>query len=103
MLSENVRVLVVNAGSSNLKLRVLGSDDTLLRADACRGLRFIGIQLDEGKNGATEPGDADLTGRGGSVRVLGIHSREDLAIAREVRGLLQQPAPEGHDRGGGSR
>jgi acetate kinase len=64
-------VLVVNAGSSSLKLRMLGPDDA----------------VDEGRNAAAEP-DCDISAPGAAVRTLVITAREDVEIARQARAVL---------------
>ena len=45
------------------------------------------MTLDEAAN-ADATADADLTPPGGAVRTLVVSAREDLEVAREVRGLL---------------
>jgi acetate kinase len=57
-----------------------------VRAAAAAGLGFLGVALDEGRNAAAEP-DTDIGAAGAPVRVLVIHAREDLEIARQVRAL----------------
>jgi acetate kinase len=59
-----------------------------VRAEACAGLAFIGVRADEAANAADERGDREITGAGALVRVLVVESREDLEIARAVRGVL---------------
>jgi acetate kinase len=66
-----------------------GEGSARLRRDACAGLGFMGIELDDERNenvgGATDrvvsPGDTPPA-------VLVVHAREDLEIARQVRALL---------------
>jgi len=52
-----------------------------LRARLCARLAFLGVRLGELHG-------EDATGEGSSVRVLVVHAREDLQIAREVQSLL---------------
>jgi acetate kinase len=73
----------------------VGERSARVRAEACRGLGFLGVEIDPESNEAPELGDGDLTGSGASKRVLAVRSREDLAIAGEVRSVLEKPRPGG--------
>jgi len=64
----------------------IGEHDARLRADACAGLAFLGVGLDPAANDAARP-DADISSAGTTCRVLVIHTREDVTIAREVERL----------------
>jgi acetate kinase len=61
----------------------VGENATSLREDVCRGLECLGLRLDPGKNRALRP-DADLAADGSPGRILILHTREDLPIAREA-------------------
>ncbi len=64
-----------------------------LRARTAAGLALLGIALDEERNAAGS-GDGDIGTPGAQVRTLVVRAREDLQIAREVRGLLiRDPEP----------
>jgi acetate kinase len=65
----------------------VGENSATLRASACEGLGFLGIKLDPSKNTA-HPRDADIAEPNSPSRVLVIHTREDLMIAREVLRLI---------------
>jgi acetate kinase len=65
----------------------VGERSAPVREAACRGLRFLGVELDPPAN-AQATGDADVTAPGGSIRVLVVPAREDLEIARQVRAVL---------------
>lgn len=64
----------------------VGENAARIRQDTCEGLRFLGITLDPGRN--TASGDREVSPAGSSVRVVVVHAREDLEIARETRRLL---------------
>ena len=68
-------VLVFTAG--------IGEHSAAMRAAACRGLEFMGVQLDDRANTACKP-DADVAAASSKVRVLVIATREDLTIVRET-------------------
>jgi acetate kinase len=66
----------------------VGEHASPVRAEACAGLGFLGVRLDEDANEAERTGDREMTGAGASVRVLVVESREELEIARAVRSVL---------------
>ncbi len=67
-----------------------GEGSARLRHEACAGLGFLGIELDEHRNSA-DPGatpDRVVSRHGAAPAVLVVHAREDLEIARQVRATL---------------
>jgi acetate kinase len=71
-----VDVLVFTAG--------VGENAAALRAAACDGLECLGLRLDAARNAACGE-DQDVAASDSRGRILVIHTREDLMIAREVR------------------
>jgi acetate kinase len=65
----------------------IGENSAALRLAACEGLEFLGVHLDPARNDA-HPRDADIALPDSPARILVIHTREDLMIAREVRRLI---------------
>ena len=65
----------------------VGENSAAFRAAACADLGFMGIQLQVVRNEA-KPVDADIATNDSPVRILVIHTREELMIAREVRRVL---------------
>jgi acetate kinase len=61
----------------------VGETSAALRAAACVGLECLGLQLDGTGNAACRP-DADIAATQSSARILVIHTREELMIAREA-------------------
>ena len=61
----------------------IGERSSALRAAVCDGLQFMGIQVDPQLNAAGRL-DADIATAGSPVRVLVIHSEEELVVAREA-------------------
>jgi len=70
----------------------IGENSSRLRAEVCRGLECVGVHLDERRNAAQKP-DADLATLDSPARVLLIHTREDLMIAREARRMIERTMP----------
>ena len=64
----------------------IGENSAWLRSEVCEGLRFLDIHLDDARNTACRP-DIDIATSDSPARVLVIHAREDLLIARESRRL----------------
>ena len=65
----------------------VGEHAATVRHQAAKGLGFLGIEIDEAANLVAVP-DVDLTAAGASVHTVVIEAREDIEIARQVRGLL---------------
>ncbi len=64
----------------------IGGNVPVIRARICEGLGFLGIELDEIRNAAT---DAVISAVAGSVAVRVITTNEELMIARSVRRILR--------------
>jgi acetate kinase len=66
----------------------VGERAPFVRAATVAGLAHLGLELDAERNLHSD-GDADLSAPGAPGRVLLIHAREDLEIARQVRATLR--------------
>jgi acetate kinase len=69
----------------------VGEHSAWVRRRVCERLGFLGVELDLERNETEEP-DAELAAPGSRVRVVALHAREDVVIARTVRGLLAPDA-----------
>ena len=65
----------------------VGEHAAQVRERAAKGLGFLGVALDEQRNRAAGA-DAEVGSDDAQVRSLVLRTREDLEIARQVRGLL---------------
>jgi acetate kinase len=65
----------------------VGEHAAEIRAQVAEGLTFLGVGLDERRNGKTSQ-DGEIGVHGASTRTIVITAREDLEIARQVRALL---------------
>jgi acetate kinase len=65
----------------------VGERSPVIRAEATRGLGFLGIEVDDRRND-TPAGDSEITQTGAPVRSFVVSAREDLEIARQTRHLL---------------
>lgn len=66
----------------------VGENSSEIRRLAAEGLGFLGVRIDPASNESA--GDRDIGQAGAPVRTLVVAAREDLEIAREVRGVLKQ-------------
>jgi acetate kinase len=66
----------------------VGENSARIRAGGCDGLEFLGVRLDEARNGAPQTDDRDVATNDSPVRVLVIRAREEQEIAREVRRIV---------------
>ncbi len=65
----------------------VGEGSALVRARTSERLRFLGVELDPGRNGAADP-DCEIGVANAPVRVLVLRAREELVAARAARRLL---------------
>jgi acetate kinase len=70
----------------------VGENAVALRAAVCDGLDFLGLSLDADKNASCRP-DADVAAPASGGRILVIHTREELLIARETRRVAASGGP----------
>jgi acetate kinase len=68
----------------------VGEHSPPIRAAACAGLAFLGVEIDTERNKATS--DAEISSADSAVRVLVITAREDAEIARQAREVLAASA-----------
>lgn len=67
----------------------IGENSPVVRARVCKGLEFLGLELDEEKN-ATLRGSADLGKPSGSARILLVPTNEERMIARETAEVVNR-------------
>lgn len=70
----------------------VGENSASLRARVCDGLEFLGLKLDGARNESCQP-DSDIATTDSPGRILVIHTRENLMIAREARRVALSSAP----------
>jgi acetate kinase len=64
----------------------VGEHAAAIRAATADGLGFLGVGVDQQRNGAAHA-DADITGAAAAVSTVVVTAREDREIARQVRAL----------------
>jgi acetate kinase len=69
----------------------IGENSASLRRGVCANLGFMGVELDHDRNDKCEP-DADIASPDSPSRILVIHTREDLMIARQCCELIVNSA-----------
>ena len=65
----------------------VGENSAWVREQVCARLGFLGVRIDAERNRGASP-DADVQGPDSSVRIVVLHAREDVVVARAVRALL---------------
>jgi acetate kinase len=65
----------------------VGEGSARVRLETCRGVSFLGVDIDATSNESVEELDVDVSVLGAAVRAVVVHAREDLTIAAEVRRL----------------
>ncbi|RIW17476.1 acetate kinase [Algoriphagus lacus] len=66
----------------------VGENDVLTRKLVCQDMDFLGIRLDQGKNEAGGKGIREINASDSPVKILVIPTNEELEIARQCFGLL---------------
>lgn len=78
---NGVDVLVFTAG--------IGENDSVVRANICRNLDFLGIEIDEAANSALKRGTfGDISAPTSRVKVLVIPTNEEYMIAKETYDIV---------------
>lgn len=68
----------------------VGERSAGVRSAVCQGLECLGVKLDPQRNQACSP-DQDIAAADSGTRILVIHTREELMIAREARQVVTAP------------
>jgi len=67
----------------------LGENSPEMRADVCKGLEFLGVEIDPEKNNVRGK-EVDVSKDGSKVKVLLIPTNEELMIARDTMELINK-------------
>jgi acetate kinase len=67
----------------------IGENSPQIRSEALAGLEPLGFVLDKEKNGSATGVEAEITGKGGKVRIFVIPTDEDYMIYRETVRILE--------------
>lgn len=67
----------------------IGENDPETRYEACKGLEFLGLYLDEEKNTNTRSELAEISLPESKVKVYVIPTNEELMIARDTRDIIE--------------
>jgi len=70
----------------------VGENAPAIRSEACAGLQWLGVRIDESTNATVTGTEGDISAQGATVPTLVIHAREDLQIAGECRRALREGA-----------
>ncbi|OBZ17530.1 acetate/propionate family kinase [Bacillus sp. FJAT-26390] len=70
----------------------VGENSVALRKAICDGISFLGIELDESRNGERRKDAREITTDSSRVKVLVVPTNEELLIARDTYNLVKQAA-----------
>jgi acetate kinase len=76
----------------------VGENAPAVRSASCRGLAFLGLELDEDADTRARP-DADVATPGSRASILVVESREDLVMLAEVRRVVRASCPAARSTG----
>lgn len=62
----------------------VGENSAFVRESTCKGLEFLGIELNSAKNNKTQAVEVDISRKTARVRTLVIPTNEELVIARDA-------------------
>ena len=68
----------------------IGENTPQIREDAVRGLEYMGVKLDSGKNKGLRGVEANISADDSKVQILTIPTNEELAIARDTSKLVKE-------------
>ena len=66
----------------------VGENQTGLRADICRGLEFLGIEIDVAVNATVRGREAVISSPSSRVKVVVVPTDEEIVIARDTQALV---------------
>ena len=66
----------------------VGENQTGLRADICRGLEFLGIEMDEAVNATVRGREAVISSPSSRVKVVVVPTDEEIVFARDTQALV---------------
>jgi acetate kinase len=91
-LRESIAAMTADLGGIDALIFTggVGEHTPEVRAGACAGFDWIGLALDEAAN-AGAAADAEIAAPESRVRVLVLHTREELMVARETARVLSGP------------
>ena len=67
----------------------IGENDTFIRDEICKGLSFLGVEIDEELNSRTRGEEVELSTKNSRVRVCVIPTDEELMIASDTMALVK--------------
>jgi acetate kinase len=91
-LRQGIAAMAASLGGLDLLVFTggVGERASPVRAATVDGLAFLGLGVDQAANAAATA-DANISAAGAPVPTVVVTAREDLEIARQVRGLLGGP------------
>ena len=72
----------------------IGENDIAVRKNACMGLSYLGVEIDDRKNESTIGKEGEINTASSRVKVLVIPTNEELVIARDTDGIINKKPRE---------
>ncbi|MGM0377265.1 MAG: acetate/propionate family kinase [Bacteroidota bacterium] len=70
----------------------IGENGDTVRTESCKGLEFLGVEIDESKNKGLRGEELDISSSGSNVRVMVVPTNEELVIARDTKEIVESLA-----------
>lgn len=67
----------------------IGENGDTVRSASCKGLEFIGVEIDESKNQGLRGEEMDISTSDSKVRVMVVPTNEELVIARDTKEIVE--------------
>ncbi len=68
----------------------IGENGDITRTGVCKGLGFLGIEVDESKNKGLRGKEMDISKEGSSTRVMVVPTNEELVIAIDTKKIIEE-------------
>ncbi len=68
----------------------IGENGDITRAGVCKGLEFMGVEINESKNKGLRGKEMDISTSGSKVRVMVVPTNEELVIAQDTQEIVDR-------------
>jgi len=80
-IMEGVDILIFTGG--------IGENADVMRAEICRGLEYLGIELDEEKNKGARKQELIISTKNSKVKIIIVPTNEELVIAEDTMNIIK--------------
>ena len=88
-IQKTIAALMVSIGKADALVFTagIGENSAKIREQVCRGISFLGFEIDSAKNEGCKP-DSVISSENSNSKVLVISTREDLTMIRDLRAVI---------------